>query len=201
MILFNFRARRMAVAASVAALATVSTLSLAAGSYSELVYDKVSKCNKIQLGGYTLSMTDPVGDTSGFNAFTPVVITVGQHSFTTQLGADCKYRAGAASARVQQVVFTQNGGALALDVQLNWGGGSLTAVVRGFPPVSGPSAGSVILSGAQVGPVNSSVSGSVAVGAATVSETIAVSGSATEKFKKSCGGITSRKVQLSGNAL
>ena len=191
----------MAHVASVAILATVSSLSLAAGSYSELVYDKVSKCNKFQLGGYTLIMSDPVGDTSGFNAFTPVVVTVGQSSFTTQLGADCKYRAGATSARVQQVVFTQGGGALALDIQLSWGSGVLTAIVRGFPPVSGPSAGSVILASNQVGPVNSSVSGSVAVGAATVSETIAVSGSATEKFKKSCGGITARKVQLSGNNL
>jgi hypothetical protein len=126
MFLFN-SSRRSIVPAALALIVSASGSALASSSYSEIYEDRVAKCTEIQTGKWTLKFSEPfVGDTSTFTNFSTVVVTVGDVSFTTQLGTDCKYRPGVTHARVQQVVsLPGGGGALALDVSLSWAGGVL----------------------------------------------------------------------------
>ncbi|MGI8908499.1 MAG: hypothetical protein ACR2IE_18645 [Candidatus Sumerlaeaceae bacterium] len=207
MILFNTYGRHALSAAFTVFVVTAANLASAASSYSETYEDRVVNCTELQTGKFTLKMVEAFsGDTSSFDPFTTVTIQVGDVSFSALLGTDCKFRQGATKARLQQIVsLPSGGGALALDVQLSWAGGVLTATVRGFPPISGSPIGDDLYNSATIGAVSGTVVSSVQfispTANITVSSTTPVAGTATEKLKGACSTqFNLRRVKVAGSA-
>ena len=199
----SFSLRRMGIGAvAVMALATAAPVH-AGASYQEFFLNRVSKCVDYQSGSFTLQVSSPIGDTSSFNYATFVTIRIGGMSYSTQLGRDCQYRAGATSAHLQEIVsLPAGGGALGMDVQLSWAGGALNATIRGLPPVAGTSVGESVFDSGALGAVSRTVVSTITMSSptqtVTVNSSVPLSGSVTQKNKKSCGGIALRKVQLTG---
>lgn len=193
----NFRPRALALAICVAA-ASCSF----ADTYSETYEDKLSHCTEFQTGKWTLVMSGTTNaDLSGLTNLSAVSITVGDATFRTQLGADCRFAPGKTSARVQQVVtLPGGGGVLALDAQLSWGGGNYTFVLRGFPPFAVSPLGSQIYATGTPGLVNGTASASVNLGGTVFTSSVPANGTLTQKTKNSCSTqFTIKKVKLSGS--
>lgn len=171
-----------------AANAVAGTLSL-----QETFEDKVSKstCSEYQTGRFS-SVLDfsTAADFSSFDPTTPFIVTIGDFSLNTTLRAACTYKTGDTVAHVQQV----NLGELASDTVLSWGGGHVTATVRGW---TGDPTGNVIASPVAQDIQTAGVPGAVSVDVPvsiqfpsiglTLSGSIPVTGSMTEKTKQLCG--------------
>jgi len=171
-----------------AANAVAGTLSL-----QETFEDKVSKstCTEYQTGRFSSVLSfSSAADFSSFNTSTPVIVTIGDFSLNASLGAACAYKAGDTTAHIQQVSI----GELASDTVLSWGNGTVTAVVRGWTGdptgnVGHSPAGQAIETAGIPGAGSTSIPVSIqfpSIGL-TLSGSVPVSGSMSEKTKQLCG--------------